>query len=192
MTLDTTQDLLVYQLRELYSAERQIVRAWPVLASCSTSRSLRLALQLHRDDSTRHVVRLEQALELLDAEPLGVHCVGMERLLTEALTNAGEEHDPATRDALILGDCQRVEGYEMAVYSSARVFAESLGLSQVVALLERTLTEEEVADAILSQIERAEVRPASLMTRRLQPDLAEGVIGTIATPSMGQRLRATV
>lgn len=162
MSLDTMQDLLVHQLRELYSAERQILRAWPVLAARSSARSLRLSLQLHRDDTTRHVVRLEQALELLGAEPLGQHCVGMERLLAEALKNAEEQADPALRDALILGDCQRVEGYEMAVYSSARVFAESLGFSEIVTLLERTLTEEEVADAILTEIERREVRPAAL------------------------------
>lgn len=174
MSLDTMQDLLVHQLRDLYSAERQILRAWPLLGARSSARSLRLSLQLHRDDTTRHVVRLEQALELLGAEPLGVHCIGMERLLTEALGNAAEESDPAIRDALILGDCQRVEGYEMAVYSSARVFAESLGLSEIVTLLERTLTEEEVADAILTEIERREVRPAAL---RAQRTAAAGVGG---------------
>jgi ferritin-like metal-binding protein YciE len=186
------QDLLVYQLRDLYSAERQILRAWPVLATCSTARSLRLALQLHRDDTTRHVVRLEQALELLGAEPTGMHCTGMERLLAEALTNAGEESDPALRDALILGDCQRVEGYELAVYSSARVFAETLGHSEIVTLLERTLTEEEVADAILTEIERREVRPASLRARQLRPVAPAGVVGEICAPHVGQRLLVTV
>jgi ferritin-like metal-binding protein YciE len=190
VSLDTMQDLLVHQLWDLYSAEHQILEAWPRLTARSTARSLRLALHAHCDDTTRHLVRLEEALELLDVAPDRVHCGAMERLLREATCNAMHESEPAARDALILGDCQRVEGYEIATYSTARVFAETLGHVEIVALLERTLVEEEVANAILTEIDRREIQPArqrALALTRLQAGLQP-----MPGPGTMQRLGITV
>lgn len=162
MPLGSIHDLLIHQLRDLYSAERQIVLVWPQLMERSTSKALRNALAIHRDESMRHVVRLEEAFWILEAAPQGVRCRGMEAILVEALANAEGQSDPALRDSGIIADCQRVEGYELAVYGTARIFAESLGHARIVAMLERTLEEEEAIDAVLAGIAEREVGPAAL------------------------------
>jgi ferritin-like metal-binding protein YciE len=136
------------------------------------------------------VVRLEEAFWLLEASPQGVRCRGMEAILVEALANAADQSDPALRDSGIIADCQRVEGYELAVYGTARIFAESLGHARIVAMLERTLDEEESIDAVLSGIAEREVGPAALRAARRaarRPSLA------LSTDDLTRRrLRITV
>lgn len=192
MTRDIMGDLLIHQLRDLYSAERQILLVWPQFIERSTCRTLVQALQLQREEAVRHLARLEEAFGILGLSPIGVRCRGMESLLVDALANAAEQSDPSLRDAGIIADCQRVKGYELAVYGTARLFAESLGHPQIVTMLERTLGEEEVAEATLSRIAELEVRPAVLRAARLQPVPPE-VVGIIQGSPSGQRvLRITV
>lgn len=192
MTRDIMSDLLVHQLRDLYSAERQILLVWPQFVERSTSGSLVRALAAQRNEAVRHLARLEESFEILSLSPIGVRCRGMESLLVDALANAAEQVDPAQRDAGIIVDCQRVKGYELAVYGTARLFAESLGHQQIVSMLELTLAEEEHAEATLSAIAEREVNPAAHLAARLQPRPPE-VVGIIQPSPSGRRvLRITV
>ena len=192
MTLDTMHDLLIHQLRDLYSAERQILLVWPQLIERSTSHSLAKALAHHREDTVRQIIRLDEAFSILDASPMGVRCRGMEGLLVDALANASEQADPAIRDSGIIADCQRVEGYELAVYGTARIFAESLGYTGIVTMLEQTLAEEEAADMILSEIAEREVQPAAIVASS-RAEIPSGVVGLIRPSVSGNRvLRITV
>ena len=187
MTLDTMNDLLVHQLRDLYSAERQILLVWPQLIQRTSSRRLALALEEHRGESVKQVARLLECFEMLDASPHGVRCRGMEGLLVECLAGLSEHSDPAVRDAGIIADAQRVEGYELAVYGTARIFAEALEMPQIVAMLERTLAEEEAADRKLSEIAATEVNPAAL-SAAVRHDHSRG--RTVAIPiTRGLQLR---
>jgi ferritin-like metal-binding protein YciE len=189
MSLGSIHDLLIHQLRDLYSAERQILLVWPQLIDRSASQALRTALAGHRDETARHVVRLEEAFWLLETVPHGVRCRGMEGLLMEALSNASAQSDPALRDSGIISDCQRVEGYELAVYGTARIFAESLGHHRIVAMLERTLEEEEAIDAVLSGIAEREVGPAALRAASREARHPE-LVRSISAPR--RQLRITV
>lgn len=162
VTLDSVNDLLLYQLRDLHSAERQILRVWPELVQQARSRNLALALEEHRTETVRQIARLHECAEMLGASPHGVRCRGMEGLMVECLANLASHRDPAVRDAGIIADCQRVEGYELAVYGNARIFARALGLAQVVALLDRTIAEEEATDARLAAIAEHEVNPRAV------------------------------
>ncbi len=158
----TVHDLLLHQLRDLHSAERQILRVWPELIGHARSRNLALTLEEHRTDTVRHIARLHECTEMLDALPHGERCRGMEILMVECLTHLAQERDPAVRDAAMIADCQRVEGYELAVYGNARIFALGLGLHHMVALLDRTIAEEEAIDARLAAIAEHEVNPRAV------------------------------
>lgn len=191
MSISTMHDLLIHQLRDLYSAERQILLVLPQLTERCTSRALADALTHHRVETALHVVRLEEALRSLAALPHGVRCRGMELILLDALTNAREQHDPALRDAGIIVDCQRTAGYALAVYATARVFAESLGHAQVAEVLQRTLDEVEASDAALAAIAQFEVRPALIASALRAPP--PEVVGSIIPAPTGPRLvRITV
>lgn len=190
MTLNSMNDLMVHQLRDLYSAERQVLLVWPQLAELASSHSLTIALEHHRDETVRHIARLDEIFELLDLSPRGVRCRGMEGLLVDALADANAQTDPALRDSSIVANCQRVEGYELAVYGTSRIFAESLELDRVVTLLEQTLAEEEAADAALAAIAESETSPAALAATRRA--LSPQVVGMIHPDYGGRNLRITV
>ncbi len=162
MSLDSVHDLLLYQLRDLHCAERQILRVWPELIQHTQSRNLALVLEEHRVETVRQIARLHECAEILGASPQGERCRGMEGLMIECLTNLAGHRDPAVRDAGIIADCQRAEGYQLAVYGNARIFAEALELDQVVQLLDRTIAEEEAIDARLAAIAEHEVNPRAI------------------------------
>jgi ferritin-like metal-binding protein YciE len=162
MSLASMHDLLVHQLQDLHSAERQILLVWPQLIQRASSRNLALALEEHRAETVRQIARLDECFEILEASPHGARCRGMEGLLIECLANLTQHDDPAVRDAGLIADCQRVEGYELAVYSNARIFAESLEHAQIVVLLDRTIAEEEAADARLATLAEHEINPLAL------------------------------
>jgi ferritin-like metal-binding protein YciE len=173
MTLASMHDLLVHQLQDLHSAERQILLVWPQLIQRTSSRNLALALEEHRVETVRQIARLHECFEMLEATPHGTRCRGMEGLLVECLANLSAHQDPVVRDAGLIADCQRVEGYELAVYSNARIFAEALEHAQIVVLLDRTIAEEEAADARLASVAEHEVNPlalASALRNRSEPD----------------------
>jgi ferritin-like metal-binding protein YciE len=152
MSVETMQELLIDELKDLYSAEKQIVRALPKLAKAATSPELKQALTNHLEETEGHVTRLEQIAEIVGKRLTGKTCVGMKGVLEEG-SEVLEETDKGTvRDAAMIAAAQRVEHYEMAGYGSAREFAKMLGLSDVASLLQATLDEEKTADKLLSGI----------------------------------------
>jgi ferritin-like metal-binding protein YciE len=152
MSVETMQDLLIDELKDLYSAEKQIVRAIPKLAKAATSPDLKQALANHLKETEGQVTRLEQIAEIVSKKLTGKTCVGMKGVLEEG-SEVLEDTDKGTvRDAAMIAAAQRVEHYEMAGYGSAREFAKMLGLSEVASLLDETLEEEKAADKLLSGI----------------------------------------
>lgn len=152
MSVETMQELLIDELKDLYSAEKQIVRALPKLAKAATSPDLKQAFTNHLKETEGQVTRLEQIAEIVSKKLTGKICVGMKGVLEEG-SEVLEETDKGTvRDAAMIAAAQRVEHYEMAGYGSAREFAKMLGLSEVASLLDDTLEEEKAADKLLSGI----------------------------------------
>ncbi|MGA9720124.1 MAG: ferritin-like domain-containing protein [Acidobacteriaceae bacterium] len=152
MSVKTMQELLIDELKDLYSAEKQIVRALPKLAKAATSPDLKQALTNHLKETQGQVTRLERIAEIVSKKLTGKTCVGMKGVLEEG-SEVLEDTDKGTvRDAAMIAAAQRVEHYEMAGYGSAREFAKMLGLSDVASLLDETLEEEKAADKLLSGI----------------------------------------
>ena len=152
MALDTLHDLWVHELKDLYSAERQLVQALPKMAKAATSNALRTALENHLAETEEQVTRLEQILESFDESPRGQKCAGMEGLLEEGKDFIKEEADEDVMDAGIIVNAQKVEHYEIATYGAVVEYARMMGHSEALQLLEQTLQEEKNADQLLNQI----------------------------------------
>ena len=157
MALATMHDLMIAELKDLYSAETQLVKALPKMAKGVAAPSLRKAFEDHLAQTQEQVSRLEQIFEMLGTSPRGKKCKGMEGLLEEGTEMLEEEGDPAVKDAGIIAAAQRVEHYEIAAYGSTLAFATLMGHSEIAELLETTLNEEKAADELLSTIAEEEV-----------------------------------
>jgi ferritin-like metal-binding protein YciE len=154
MSVKTLQELLLDELKDLYSAEKQIVKALPKLAKAASTTELHDALISHLEETKGQVDRLEKIGELVGKKLTGKTCVGMKGVLEEGSEVIDETEEGTIRDAGLIAASQRVEHYEMAGYGSARDFANTLGLSEVAALLEETLEEEKEADRKLTSISK--------------------------------------
>ena len=154
MSVQTLQELLVDELKDLYSAEKQIVKALPKLAKAASTTELHDALMNHLEETKGQVDRLEKIAELVGKKLTGKTCVGMKGVLEEGSEVLDDTEEGTVRDAGLIAASQRVEHYEMAGYGSARDFANTLGLSDVAALLEETLEEEKQADKKLNSISK--------------------------------------
>jgi ferritin-like metal-binding protein YciE len=154
MSVVTMDELFVDELKDLYSAEKQITRALPKLVKAATSDELRQAFQSHLEETNGHVSRLERAFEILGKSPKGKTCVGMKGVLEEGAEVLEDTDKGEVRDAGLISAAQRVEHYEMAGYGSARDFAKLLGQDEIAELLEETLEEEKAADKKLTSISK--------------------------------------
>ncbi|MGA9356155.1 MAG: ferritin-like domain-containing protein [Terriglobales bacterium] len=143
------KELYIDELKDLYSAENQLVKALPKMAEAATSDELRAGFEEHLEQTKGQVQRLETIFEKLGESPKGKKCKGMEGLIQEG-SEAIEEHDGAVLDAALIGAAQRVEHYEMAGYGTVIAFAEELGESEHVSLLNETLEEEKATDEKLT------------------------------------------
>jgi ferritin-like metal-binding protein YciE len=152
MSVGTMDELFVDELKDLYSAEKQITRALPKLVKAATSDDLRQAFQSHLEETNGHVQRLEKAFEILGKSPKGKTCVGMKGVLEEGAEVLEDTDKGEVRDAGLISAAQRVEHYEMAGYGAARNFAKLLGQDEIAELLEETLEEEKAADKKLTSI----------------------------------------
>jgi ferritin-like metal-binding protein YciE len=152
MGLDSLQDLYVEHIRDLYSAERQILQALPKMIAKATSAKLRDGFTTHLEQTKEHATRLEQIAERAGFKAGGLKCKGMEGVIKEGAEVVEEDGDENVIDAGLISAAQRVEHYEMAGYGCARTFAEALGLDDDVALLQQTLDEESETDKILTQL----------------------------------------
>jgi ferritin-like metal-binding protein YciE len=124
MKIETLRELLVEELKDLYSAETQITKALPKLAKAASDAKLKQAFEHHLEETKQQVVRLEQIFEQLGESPKGKTCEGMKGLLKEGDERAGEDGEPEVLDAGLISAAQRVEHYEIAAYGSAHTFAE--------------------------------------------------------------------
>lgn len=150
MSVETLQDLLVDELKDLYSAEKQIVRGLPKIIKAVSAADLQEGLSNHLEETKNQVARLEQIGEKLGKKLTGKTCVGMKGVLEEGPEVLEETKKGPVRDAALISACQRVEHYEIAGYGSARDFAKLLGLRDIAALLDETLAEEKNADKTLT------------------------------------------
>jgi ferritin-like metal-binding protein YciE len=156
MKLNSLKELFVEELRDMYDAEKQIVKALPKVAKAASSTELRTALDEHLEQTKRQVERLEQIFASLGEEPKAKKCDGIRGIIEEGEDIVGQDGDAAVRDAGLIAGAQRVEHYEMAVYGSLKTWAGQLSDSKAVELLQATLDEEKHADQKLTQIaERA-------------------------------------
>ncbi len=152
MQKDSLRELYVNELRDLYSAETQMVKALPKLAKAASNAELRQGFEEHLRQTSEHVSRLEQIFDMLGEKASGKKCLGMEGLVKEGAETMSENYEGALMDAALIGAAQRVEHYEIAGYGTVRSFAEQLGESEHVSLLEQTLGEEKKTDEKLSQL----------------------------------------
>jgi ferritin-like metal-binding protein YciE len=152
MSVESMEDLLIDELKDLYSAEKQIVRALPKLAKSASAPELQKAILNHLEETKGQVTRLEKIGEIIGKKLTGKSCVGMKGVLEEGSEVLEDTEKGIVRDAALISASQRVEHYEMAGYGSAREFAKMLGLSEVASLLDETLAEEKNADKILSAV----------------------------------------
>ena len=152
MKLNTLHDLFVDELKDLYSAETQLVEALPKMAKTASSPELQNAFEQHLEQTKEHVRRIEEIAAQTDIPIRGKKCVGMEGLVKEGKELMHEDADLEVMNAALIGAAQRVEHYEIAAYGCARAHAETLGYPQAAALLQQTLDEEKEADEKLTQI----------------------------------------
>jgi ferritin-like metal-binding protein YciE len=152
MELQTLRDLFIHELKDLYSAEKQLVKALPKVAKAATNPDLKAGIEAHLEQTVEHVNRLESILGGLGESTRGPKCKGMEGLLEEASHFLEEEADPEVVDAGIIAGAQKVEHYEMAGYGCVRTYAELLGEEEAAAVLQSTLDEERATDEKLTEL----------------------------------------
>lgn len=150
MSVGTLDELLVDELKDLYSAEKQIIRALPKIIKAVSTPALQQGLANHLEETKGQVARLEKIGEILGKKMSGKTCAGMKGVLEEGSEVLDDTQRGLVRDAALISACQRVEHYEMAGYGSAREFAKLLGRNEVAALLDETLAEEKNADKTLT------------------------------------------
>src|SRR5712671_2917803 len=137
--------LYIDELKDLYSAENQLVKALPKMAKAASSDELREGFEKHLQQTKGHVQRLEKIFQALGASPKGKTCKGMQGLIEEGSEATEEDYEGSVMDAALIGAAQRVEHYEIAGYGTVRAFAELLSESEHVSLIEETLEEEKQA-----------------------------------------------
>lgn len=158
MKVDSLEKLFVDELRDLYSAEKQIIRALPKMAKAAENDELRAAFTSHLKETEKQIERLDRVFEILGKSAAGKTCAGMKGVLEEGHEMMEETEEGDVRDAGMISAAQRVEHYEMAGYGAVRTYAEQLGQKEIAQLLQETLNEEGEADKKLTSI-AAKVNP---------------------------------
>lgn len=161
MSLDSLEKLFIEELKDVYSAEKQILRALPRMAKAAESPELQQAFTKHLKETEGQVNRLERIFKELGQAARGKKCKGMEGLLEEGKEVLEEEGEPAVIDAALISAAQRVEHYEIAAYGCLRTYAQLLGYPGAEQLLQQTLEEEEAADKKLTQLGESGINEAA-------------------------------
>ena len=152
MKMSMLKELYIDELKDIYSAENQLVKALPKLAKAAESDELRSAFENHLEETKKHVSRLENIFKELGESPNGKKCKGMEGLVKEGSEMIAKDLDPAELDAGLISAAQRVEHYEIAGYGCVATYARLMGEDDAAALLAQTLSEEKAADSKLTEI----------------------------------------
>jgi ferritin-like metal-binding protein YciE len=153
-TINTFQELYIDQLKDLYNAENQLMKALPAMAKAAFDPVLKRAFEKHLKETLEHVERLEQIFSDLDESPKGKKCKAMEGLIEEGKEMIAEDAPEAVKDAGLIAAAQRVEHYEIAGYGCVHAYAELLGYEAAAELLKTTLEEESDTDEKLSELAR--------------------------------------
>jgi ferritin-like metal-binding protein YciE len=161
MSLDSLEKLFLEELKDIYNAEKQILRALPRMAKAAETRELERAFTNHLRETEGQVQRLERIFKDLGQPARGKACKGMEGLIEEGKEILEKEGEPAVIDAALISAAQRVEHYEIAAYGCLRTYAQLLGYSQAEKLLEQTLQEEEATDKKLTQLGEGGINQAA-------------------------------
>lgn len=160
--MDSLQELFEDELKDVYNAEHQLLKALPKMAKKAASPTLKQAFTSHLGETQSHVARLEEIGKMLEVKLTGKKCAAMEGLVEEGSELIEEDGQSPIIDAGLIGAGQRVEHYEMAAYGTLRAMAKMLGHTDAVRLLQETLNEEGAADKKLTQIAEKEVLAAAL------------------------------
>jgi ferritin-like metal-binding protein YciE len=152
MALESLHDLYVEELRDLYNAENQLLKALPKMAKAASDPSLRAAFEEHLEVTRGQVDRLDRIFKRLGERPTGKKCVAMQGLIEEGKEMMAEDAGPAVLDAALISAAQKVEHYEMAGYGCVRTYARLLGYDDAADLLQETLDEEGEADHKLTEL----------------------------------------
>jgi ferritin-like metal-binding protein YciE len=162
MSLDTLEKLYIDELRDLYNAENQLLKALPKMAKGASSPELKDAFEKHLEQTKGHVERLEELFEQRDESPKGKTCKAMKGLIVEGSEILKEEGEDSVLDAGMIVAAQKVEHYEIASYGSVRTFANLLGKDEEAKLLQATLDEEAETNEILNQLAEGIVNEEAL------------------------------
>ena len=161
MSADNLREALVEEIRDLYNAEKQLIKALPKLAKGAENEELRDAFESHLEETEDQLTRLERVFELLDEKPRGKHCAGIAGIIEEGSEKLQEDLEGSVMDACLIAAGQRAEHYEIAAYGTAIAWAEALGLKDVVTVLNETLEEEKAADEKLSVLVESGINQAA-------------------------------
>ena len=149
-TITTLEELFVEQLKDLYSAETQLIKALPAMAKAAHAPALKAGFEHHLEQTKEHAIRIEQILEELGEEPTGKTCKAMEGLIKESKETISEKASPEVKDVALIAAAQRVEHYEIAGYGCVRTYAKILGHKEASQTLQTTLDEEAATDKKLT------------------------------------------
>jgi ferritin-like metal-binding protein YciE len=155
--METLQDLFLETLKDIYYAEKAILKALPKMAKKASSEDLATAFETHRDETEQQVARLEEIFEILDKPARGKKCPAIDGILEEGQEIIKEAKDDTVRDAGMLAAAQAVEHYEISRYGTLKAWADKLGLNDVAALLDETLEEEKATDLKLTDLAESEI-----------------------------------
>jgi ferritin-like metal-binding protein YciE len=157
MTVKTMEDLFVETLKDIYYAEKHILKALPGMVKKADSKKLKEALETHRKETEGQVDRLDQVFKLFDVAPRGKKCEAIEGIIAEAKEHMEDIEDPKVLDAGMIGSAQAVEHYEITRYGTLIAWAKQLGREDAIELLEANLDEEKHADRLLTDIAESAV-----------------------------------
>jgi ferritin-like metal-binding protein YciE len=152
MNLTSLEKLFIHELKDIYSAENQLLKALPKMAQAASSDELRQGFEHHLEETKEHVKRIEQIFEDLNGSPTGEKCNAMEGLVAEGEEIIEMQGDKSVKDAALIAAAQKVEHYEIASYGTVRNYAQHLGKSDAEKLLQQTLDEEGATDKKLTEL----------------------------------------
>jgi len=181
MKLDSFKDLYIEELRDLYDAENQLLKALPAVAEAAVLPELREAFANHIEQTKTHVQRLEEIFQKLQTDPLGNPCKTMTGLLDECDDLIQEERtaDPGVLDAALIAAMQKIEHFEIAGYGCARTFAEILREREAAAILQKSLDEEGDTNRLLNSLAMRSVNLEALEATDQQTDISEAVVSAL-------------
>lgn len=162
MSMKNLQDIFQDELKDMYHAEKQLLKALPKMAKAASNEKLKKAFDNHRAETENHIARLEKVFELLDRKPATKVCEAMKGLIEEASELLEEKPEANVLDVGLIASAQRIEHYEIAGYGCLRTYANTLGEKEIAQLLQETLDEEGKTDVLLTKIAESEVNRAAM------------------------------